>query len=150
MGTSAISEKKLCAGNPLVVLGIEIKLSASGIVFKPAEDKICKWSARIGKALEQEMLSPGEASKLGGALQWAAQSTFRRLGRAMVRPITKQGHSRSSTLSKELKWALQWWLEVFEMGIVEERKWKTCSMPPVHLFCDARSTPPRIAAVLFK
>ena len=150
MGSTAISEKKLCAGNPLVVLGVEIRLLSSGVVFKPAEEKLRKWTMRISKALEEGRLCAGEASKLGGALQWAAQMTFRRLGRAMVRPITKQGHSYNSTMNKELRWALQWWLEVFKMNIVEERLWDMCSMPPIHLFCDARSTPPRIAAVLFR
>ena len=149
-GKSAISDKKLETGNPLIVLGIEISLSASGANFRPAVDKKLKWSAKMRSALDEGKLCSGEASKLSGALQWAAQHLFRRLGRAMIRPIIKQAYSSSSKLSKELIWALKWWLEVLEMDIVEQRQWSDSTSPPVHLFCDARSTPPRVAAVMFR
>lgn len=76
--------------------------------------------------------------------------------------------ARSSAIGKELELALQWWLQVgsqshvhnvllllhvfvqvLEMDIVEERKFCGSSGSTGHLFTDARSTPPRVAAVLF-
>ena len=53
-------------------------------------------------------------------------------------------------LVSELKLALRWWLQVLKLGIVEMRPWKENKQMPVHIFCDARSTPPRIAAVMIK
>ena len=38
---------------------------------------------------------------------------------------------------------------MLELDIVEERSWYAPELPPVHLYVDARSTPPRCAAVLF-
>ena len=47
LGETAISEKKLEAGNPLVVLGICICLSKSGISMWPDERKVLKWIKKI-------------------------------------------------------------------------------------------------------
>jgi len=157
-------------GNPLTVLGVEVTLTDNGARFRPSEDKIRKWTAKIESILECGKLCGGEASKLAGALQWAAQHTFKRLGRAMIRPIIKQETARSSEVGEELRLALQWWLEVFRWRIFsewresaqtsvllftrlrlsQERTWKGTSSKPIHMFCDARSTPPRVAAVLLK
>ena len=66
-----------------------------------------------------------------------------------MRPIYRKQHQWHSRLDAEITTALWWWRGVLDMGIREKRPWlgKACS--PVHLFCDARSTPPRVAAVLF-
>ena len=45
--------------------------------------------------------------------------------------------------------ALKWWLAVLNLQIMEQRPWEAKGDKPLHLFCDARSTPPRVAAVLF-
>ena len=36
------------------------------------------------------------------------------------------------------------------MGICQFRPWTASHEKPVHMFCDARSTPPRVAAVLYR
>ena len=107
-------------------------------------------SSWIQRILLSGRLCGGEAGKLAGALQWAAQHTFRRLGRAMIRPLIRQEKKRSSLLDDELILALQWWLEVLQLGITQKRTWEKERKRPVHLFCDARSTPPRVAAVLVR
>ena len=107
----------------------------------------CLWLQRI---LDSGRLCGGEAGKLAGALQWAAQHTFKRLGRAMIRPIIAQEHKRTSAVDDQLKLALQWWLEVLQRGIKQMRPWVERDEKPVHMFCDARSTPPRVAAVLVR
>ena len=107
-------------------------------------------SSWIQRILLSGRLCGGEAGKLAGALQWAAQHTFRRLGRAMIRPLIRQEKKRSSLLDDELTLALQWWLEVLQLGLTQKRTWEKELKRPVHLFCDARSTPPRVAAVLVR
>jgi len=150
LGETAICTKKLACGMPLVVLGVEITLSDQGATFEPSADKVRKWTLRIAKALKNDWLCAGDASKLAGALSWASQKIFRMLGRAMLRPIFKQGNSHNGKMNAELKLALRWWLQVLKLGIVEMRSWKENKQMPVHIFCDARSTPPRIAAVMIK
>ena len=117
MGSSAISDRKLDHGNPMVCLGVEINLKESGVVYWPSEDKVKKWTRRIQVALDSGVMTSGEASKLSGALQWATQLIFRKLGRAMLRPIIAQVRSRRSTIAAELRQALFWWLEVLQHNI---------------------------------
>ena len=61
----------------------------AGASFKPSRDKRQKWIQTITAALERGRLTDGEASKLSGALQWSTQHSFRRLGRAMLRPLIR-------------------------------------------------------------
>ena len=82
-------------------------------------------------------LTAGEASKLAGQLNWASVSIFKRIGRAMVRPIFDQCTRRDGHISKELERALRWWLDVLGLGLAEKQEWTAPRGPPVHLFCDA-------------
>ena len=150
LGHSSIAERKLESGNPLVVLGIKISLDTQGATFAPSKDKCQKWIARMRGALAHGRLYHGEASKLAGALQWATQRIFRRMGRAVLRSIMAHAHGRSSAITAQLELSLNWWCEVLEKGITEQREWQRKRLRPVHLFCDARSTPPRVAAILFR
>lgn len=150
LGSTAVAADKLEAGTELVLLGVAVRLSRDGALHKPSADKVVKWSGKLKSFLATGKLCGGEASKMAGALQWAAQHTFKRLGRAMIRPIINQEHSRSSHINDELQLSLNWWLEVLNVGIAQFRPWTASSEKPVHMFCDARSTPPRVAAVLYR
>ena len=150
LGPSSIAERKLEVGNPLIVLGVKISLDTQGATFAPSEDKRQKWVARMRGALAHGRLRHGEASKLAGALQWATQRIFRRMGRAVLSPIRAHAHGRSSAITAQLELSLEWWIEVLEKGITERREWQRERLRPVHLFCDARSTPPRVAAILLR
>ena len=66
----------------------------------------------------------------------------------MLRPLFRQQYGRNSRVNKELNLSLRWWVEVLETGIKETKVWSTPDAQPVRLYADARSTPPRIAAVL--
>ena len=105
LGTDAVSDRKLEAGMPLVILGIRVQLSDQGIMMTPDKVKIGKWCQVINEALRQGALSfphpesvshircasgrmcAGEASKMAGRLTWASQACFKRLGRAMLHPL---------------------------------------------------------------
>ena len=89
LGDSAIAIEKLETGPSLTILGVEASVSRKGLKCIPDKKKRKRWIARIKAALRSGKLTSGEASKLSGALQWATQRLFRRLGRAMVRPIYK-------------------------------------------------------------
>ncbi len=144
-----MAKDKLIAAMPLILLGVDVSLTSYGASFVPDAAKREKWMQRIRQYLEAGKLTPGEASKLSGFLQWATQKTFKKLGRAMIRAIFKQASGRSSCIGKELELALRWWLQVLELGIAEEHNFERATSEVVHLFSDARSTPPRIAAVIY-
>lgn len=149
LGSSAVADSKLAHGAQLVVLGVLFSFSARGVHCEPAEDKRLKWSAVIRGALACGKLHQGAAKKLAGALAWAAQCLFNRLGRAMLRPLFAHQHGRSSRIGRPLELALHWWIQVLELRLHEVAQWAQGEMPAAHMFCDARSTPPRVAAVLF-
>ena len=87
LGKSAIAPEKLEAGVSTVILGVQATIKDAGFRCIPDKKKREKWIARIRGALKRGRLTAGEASKLSGALQWATQQQFRKLGRAMIRPI---------------------------------------------------------------
>ena len=149
LGPSAVANRKLECGNPLVVLGVECSLCSKGATFWPSADKVRKWIATIVRFLADMRMTGGEASKLSGQLQWATQSTFSKLGRALLRPIIEHIRARSSAVSPQLALALRWWLEVLELDLRTTRTWSGNGGRQVHLFSDARSVPPRLGAVLF-
>ena len=150
MGETAISDAKLGHGNPLVILGVETTFLCNGARFKPSDDKATKWSELLAKALDENRLCSGEASKMSGRLQWASSCTFKRVGRAMLRPLYSQIKRRRAELTPALQLSLKWWRQVLQLGICEKRDWETEARRPVYLYCDARSTPPRAAAVLVR
>jgi len=66
----------------------------------------------------------------------------------MLYPIFNQKRVRSGDVGPHLEVALDWWLDVLSTNMSETRAWQTNTTRPVNLLCDARSTPPRVAAVL--
>ena len=148
LGDSAISVRKLEVGNPLTILGVTISLDSHGIQLRPSGDKKLKWSKQIQAALDRNSLFSGEASKISGRLSWASQMCFKRLGRAMLYPIYGQMKSRTGHIQDELRLALEWWLEALQRDICELRPWVLTDTPTCRLLVDARSKPPRLAAVL--
>ena len=89
LGEDAIADRKTEAGNPIVLLGVEVAITKHGMKSVPSEDKIQRWSDKIEEALLNNRLTSGEASKLSGQLQWSSSHQFHRVGRAMIRPIIR-------------------------------------------------------------
>jgi hypothetical protein len=128
---------------------VDLLISANGYRCKPSSKKASKWIVCIKAALQNERLSAGEASKLAGRLSWASSSLFKKLGRAMLRPIFDQKSRLDGRMSPELRRALQWWVDVLESGLSERREWHGAEGQNVQLFCDASGSPAYLGAVLF-
>ena len=94
LGPDAIERKKMDMGLSLTVLGAQLELSTAGYTCRPAPSTVAKCLQSIAEALQEGVLLPGEAQKLAGRLSWSAQHLFRRLGRAMLRPLYQHKHSR--------------------------------------------------------
>ena len=150
LGSTAIAQKKLVFGlEGLDILGVEIRISARGFKCRPSPDKVEKWLAIINRAQARQKLVPGSASKLAGKLSWGCARLFRKLGRAMRRPIFDQKTRRDGEMSAELNRAWMWWAEIFGKEFAELRTWGAAHNLPVHLFCDASGYPPHLGAVLY-
>ena len=87
-----------------------------------------------------------------GRLLFGAQYIFRKMGRAMLRPIYQQQFDplRGGRVGASLRLALEWWAQVLSCEVHEKIPLQLRPKPQVELFCDARSTPPRVAAVMYK
>ena len=149
LGPDALAVHKLAHGPNLCILGVDLALDSFGYSGKPARSKLLKWKRSMCEVLRVGKLSAGDASKLAGRLQWSCQSMFNRLGRAMVRPLYDHVRSGSELISVELSRALLWWLDVFELELVEQRSWFVPRRQPAHLFCDAAGEPAHLASVLW-
>lgn len=149
LGDSAMSADKLGFGASIEILGVVLRLSASGYEAVPSRKTRDKCLKAILKALDQNILNAGDAQKLAGRLNWAGSYLFHRLGRAMLKPIYDQKFNKHGTLARSLLEALRWWRMVLQYEVVEERCWWAPETPLAHMFVDARGVPPRCAAVLF-
>ena len=151
LGESAIAETKLEVGPAVTVLGIVFSCEATGVALWPSPDKLAKWRAKCADALASGTLTAGDASKLAGALSWANQCVWHRMGRCMLRPLFAQQYGRRAKVGVELRLALSWWLRVFNLNLRRVASWSSVSLAhrptPAVLLADAASHPERLAAV---
>ena len=149
LGPDAVAPAKLLFGEELEILGVDFSTSFIGIRCTPTADKRQKWLKVIESALGDNCLRAGVASKLVGGLQWASSRMFRCLGRAMLQPLWDQCRNSHSHVSRALELALRWWQAVLEQNLSQTQEWGERAQEVVHLWCDARGTPPRLAAVIY-
>jgi len=102
------------------------------------------------EASTKRYMCQGLAAKWVGRLSFSTQRAFNRVGRAMTRPFIEQQHhcSKGNIISKKLRLAMKWWIQALENKVVNTKQ-VSCKREKVDLFCDAASTPPKLAAVLF-
>ena len=150
LGSSALAEEKMGVGITMEYLGICVHPSLNGISFWPSKAKITRWLLDIEKALSTGVLSSGDASKLVGRLAFANQVIFKRVGRAMLRPIYAQQHVflRHGRISEHLRLSLKWWWNILALEINQVVPLRPALCRVVELFGDARGAPPRVASVL--
>ena len=67
----------------------------------------------------------------------------------MLKPLFSHPTQRHFAVVPSLHLALRWWLEVLSFGLHEEVPYCPETRVIIHLFCDARGNPPRVAAILF-
>ena len=149
MGETAIAEHKLEHGLSLIILGLDLDATANGVNCRPSEAKRKKWLRIIAQALNEKSLPSGAAAKMAGALNWASQHSFQKLGRALLRPLYYHSKHRSARWRDHLELALRWWQEVLHMELQQQWPWHDIPWSWGHLYCDARGDPAHIAAVLF-
>jgi hypothetical protein len=88
------------------------------------------------------------AGKLAGGLSWASQHIFHRIGRAMLLPLFWHSHGFVHNYNIKVLTALKFWREVLAMELKETKEWNARDKGVCQLLCDARGTPPHLAAIL--
>ena len=136
---------------PLIVLGASVSCLIAVLRCCPSPDKAAKWSDILLRVIATGIMSPGLAKKMAGRLSWAAQTTFRRAGRAMVRPFFASAFAPlgGARAGPALLSACHWWLVVLRSGISEAIPLRISSREPVILLTDARGLPAHTGAVLY-
>ena len=149
MGEDFMKEEKCLTGNPITILGLSVTASSDKITVWLDEAKRSKWSETIERAIDTRKLSATEAAKLAGRLNFTTSCIFQKLGRAPLAPIYTQQHAPlpAGTVSNRLMMALKWWSAFLKNPVM--RTHRHGHVPPcVHIFTDARGSPPRLAAVM--
>ena len=145
LGESSVADRMLEFGSALTVLGIRVSPSSDGARFEVDADKAQKWLCTIDAAIETLHLDAGAAQKLAGRLSWATQLLFRKLGRAMIKPIFAQCASCQGWVGSRLLATLKRWKHILHLGVSENRPWKEEAEGLCFLFVDAAGTPPHTA-----
>ena len=149
LGLKSIADDKQSCSNPLPLLGLTVSVSEGEMAVWPDSAKADKWLSDIDGALESGRLCRHDAAKLAGRLSFTAQNAFFRLGRAMLRPIFQQQYKPLSQgrARPALRMALRWWRQALAHGVGQRRRLEG-RQGVVDIFCDAASTPAKVAAVL--
>lgn len=66
----------------------------------------------------------------------------------MLRPLFAQEHNRYGTLSKHLRLALEWWLDILGSELRQRTPWFPSERRTVQLFVDASGAPAHLGAVI--
>ena len=120
-----------------------------GARFCLCKEKAESWLACISEAIRTGHLDAGSASKLAGRLSFATLHLFRRLGRAMIKPVFAQCSTGTGLVGEQLLEALHWWRRVLAFEIAELCPWEPPTTKVCRVFVDAASTPACCAVVAF-
>jgi hypothetical protein len=150
LGDTALAAKKILSGNPLPLLGFDICIVGYRACFGVQEAKRVKWLAQIKNCRQKGVLTAAVAAKLAGRFSFVAEFMFRRLGRAMIKPVFAQQHrpTRGGRISAQLDSALHWWEMALGSATQEEHELFPSVRSTAELFVDAAGSPPHLAAVL--
>jgi hypothetical protein len=149
LGEGSLSAKKLQYGNPLTILGFDVSLAHNYILFQLNELKRQAWLEQVRGFRRTATMSQDDAAQLSGRLSFASEFLFRRLGRAMLRPIFAQKSSRDGLVHGNLDAALAWWEEALVWHDAEEHWFEEDRGISAELFVDASGEPGHLCAVLF-
>jgi hypothetical protein len=149
MGDDIIQDEKFMSDNPLTVLGVTVTIAQGKISLWPEEIKTKKWLGQVNEALKTGKLTSNDAATMAGRLSFTTQSAFQKIGRAPLRPIFTHKYNPlpGGRVSTRLRKALTWWKQFLETPLKREVDLRS-DKEHVHIFTDARSTPPRLAAVI--
>ena len=100
IGVPMAKKKRVLPGAVRVILGVLVdvsKVHSEGkITYSPLADRCAGIIASLERALELGSITPGEASKLFGRIQFLLSATFARTGRAAALPLVERAVDRDA------------------------------------------------------
>ena len=121
LGWEVKSAKDKPMDEEFAALGVEVALhEALGedpkITVKNKEDRVKELCKKIKEYLDNETMTPAEASEIRGKLIFSNSQTYGRMGALAYHHLGKKAHKSSGNfhVDEELRWALQWWVEHIE------------------------------------
>ena len=97
LGYTLEKDKTEGPSSALTILGLHTSIHSDHLEISPDEAKRAHWCQQMDSALLSDSLSPPEAAKLAGRLNFAASSIFGRLAAAPLRSIYERQHSHART-----------------------------------------------------
>ena len=138
-----LDPQKGCHGAAMTLLGLDVRIRGRSSHWAISERKRVEWAESIKHILSSDCLDSGDASELCGRLAFLNAHVFNRLGRALLRPLIwrQRQPCSESKLTKRLRFALQWFLRVLELGLARKTRLNTSpSMKMVFLYSDAEGS----------
>ena len=92
------------------VLGVWLAVSSAGIEVRPDPGRIHKMISSLQRCLDDDSMTPEEASRLTGKLMFLQTSLFGQIGRAALHPLYSRAHGGSdqaTTLNQGIRGAIQ-------------------------------------------
>ena len=112
LGETAISSRKLIAGNPLEILGVDVTLHRDGLRMVPSAAKLEKWTTRIQEPMNRRtsrwpcmaLLLSGDPQRRDLASRGRQEAIGRiELGSSAVVPSAGQGHDQAHHLAVQVR-----------------------------------------------
>eukprot|EP00973_Karenia_brevis_P083216 11538461-Karenia_brevis.AAC.1 len=95
------------------------------------------------RAIRDRKLTPTQAARLFGKLDFLNQSLFGKVGRVGLLPIKRRQYESSSSLTFALESALWWLLQIIIVCPPRQLSISIVREPCVHLYTDGSSDPSR-------
>ena len=110
IGTKMKETKAKPPSSTQTLLGVEWQVSVDRLLASPGGSRTDKLVTKIHEILEADALSPQEAAKLAGKLNFVCSWVFGQVGKALLKPLfarQQSGINRPTGLSSSLRFALQ-------------------------------------------
>ena len=137
-------------GQRVVLLGLDVCLTAQASEWRLHPAKATEWLADICEALRSDWLVSSMASKLCGRLSFLNSFVFGRVGRALLRPlIWRQLQVKGSMrLTSRLRSSLRWFGKVLESGLYRRLPYEPPQLDSLAVLYTGAESTGRVSAVL--
>ncbi len=135
--------KKQAPATKHKVQGVNIEITADGVILSPTPNRLETMTKAIERCLEEESLEPPEAARLAGKLSFLTSTLFGKVGRGHLQAIYARQHCdprESWSLGTRLKASLGALVELLPIMRPKFIPFEHESKPPV-IFGDAFWTP---------
>ena len=140
LGWDLDPEKSQGMSSSVTSLGCHLHITRSGVTWQLSNEKAESWSKGLAEAVRDQHLSPEEAGRWVGRLNFGGQKVFGAVGRAALRPLICRQYSKHATgTTGRLENALRWWLAFLKTCPKKKLFWQDANtdFADVFVYTDA-------------